>query len=39
MMSVNGLLDELEDVDRRLDDLLDQLDAELGNSADTVSDS
>ncbi len=39
MMSVNGLLDELEDVDRRLDDLLDQLDAELGDSADTVSDS
>jgi len=31
MLSIGGLLMELEDVDRRLDALLDQLDAELGN--------
>lgn len=35
MLSVTGLLMELEDVDRRLDALLEQLDAELG---DPVSD-
>ena len=32
MASVQGLLDELGDVDRRLDALLEQLDAELGDS-------
>jgi len=31
MLSIGGLLMELEDVDRRLDALLEQLDAELGD--------
>jgi len=38
IMSVIGLQDELDDVDQRLDALLEKLDAELGDSADSVSD-